>query len=84
MSDRLKPLIKDALREAHEEGLMRSGCCSSCELAPSEHARHHQLLRGAFSLRSQVLNTLVTSVVGGGLVWLGLAVWERLIRQALK
>lgn len=84
MSDGLKPLIKDALREAHEEGLMRSGCCSSCELAPGEHARHHQLLRGAFSLRSQVLNTLVTSVVGGGLVWLGLAIWEKLIRQALK
>ncbi|MFP5223053.1 MAG: hypothetical protein ACLGSA_12250 [Acidobacteriota bacterium] len=84
MGDGLKPLIKDALREAHEEGLMRSGCCSSCELAPAEHARHHQLLRGAFSLRSQVLSTVVTSLVGGGLVWLGLAVWEKLIRQALK
>lgn len=84
MSDRLKPLLKDALREAQEEGLMRSGCCSSCDLAPSEHARHHQLLRGAFSLRSQVLSALVTSVVGGGLLWLGMAVWEKLIRQAVK
>ena len=84
MNDELKPLIKDALREAHEEGLMRSGCCSSCDLAPHEHARHHQLLREAFSLRSQVVNTVVTSVVGGGLVWLAYAIWEKLVRQAVK
>ena len=84
MNDELKPLIKDALREAQEEGLMRSCCCSSCDLAPSEHAKHHQMIREAFSLRSQVVNAVITSVVGGGLVWLGLAVWEKLVRQAVK
>lgn len=84
MGEAIKPLIKQALREAHEEGLMRQGCCQACDLAPGEHARHHQLLRGAFSLRSQVVNTVVTSMVGGGLLWLGYAVWEKLVRQAVK
>ncbi|MFZ5428466.1 MAG: hypothetical protein ACOZEN_16000 [Thermodesulfobacteriota bacterium] len=84
MSESLKPLIKEALREAQEEGLMRPGCCSGCDLAPHEHAKHHQMLREAFSLRSQVINTVVTAVVGGGLAWLGLAVWEKLARQMVK
>lgn len=84
MIEDIRPLIKEALREAQEEGLMRPGCCSACDLAPSEHAKHHQMLRGAFSLRSQVLNAVVTAIVGGGLVWLGLAVWEKLVRQAVK
>ncbi|GFK93541.1 hypothetical protein NNJEOMEG_01375 [Fundidesulfovibrio magnetotacticus] len=81
MSERLKPLIKEALREAQEEGLLRPGCCSSCDLAPGEHARHHMHLRDAFSLRSRVINTLATTLAGGGLAWLGLAVWEKLARQ---
>jgi hypothetical protein len=84
MSQDLKPLIKDALREAQEEGLMRPECCSGCDLAPHEHAKHHQMLREAFSLRSQVVNAVITTVIGGGLVWLGLAVWEKLVRQAVK
>lgn len=84
MGEELKPLIKDALREALEEGLMRPGCCSSCDLAPHEHSRHHQLLRGAFSLRSQVVSAVLTSLVGGGLVWLCVAAWEKLVRQAVK
>jgi len=81
VSERLKPLLKEALREVLEEGSMRPGCCSSCELEPGEHARHHHLLREAFSLRRQVLNTLAATLAGGGLLWLGLAVWEKLARQ---
>jgi len=84
MGESLKPLIKDALREAQEEGLIRPGCCASCDMAPHEHARHHQLIRGAFSLRSQVVSAAVTSLAGGGLLWLGMAAWEKLVRQFLK
>ncbi len=81
MDETLKPLIKAALREAQDEGLMRPGCCSGCDLEPHEHARHHQMLRGAFSLRTQAMNAVVSSLVGGGLVWLALAVWEKLGRH---
>jgi hypothetical protein len=84
LNETLKPLIKEALKEAREEGLMRHGCCSSCDLEPGEHSKHHSMLREAFSLRSQVMNAAITAVVGGGLVWLALAVWEKLIRQAVK
>lgn len=84
MGDSLKPLIKEALREAREEGLMHPGCCTSCDLAPLEHARHHQMLRDAFSLRRQVFTAMVTAAAGGGLVWLALAVWEKLVRQLAK
>lgn len=79
--DELKAIIKQALAEAREESEPCGKCCGSCTLNPQEHAEHHDLLKGAFSLRSRVINTVVTSVVCGGLVWFGLAVWEKLVRQ---
>lgn len=84
MNETLKPLVRDAIREALQDGAFRPDCCGGCDLEPGEHARHHQMLRGACSLRAQVLNAVVTSIVGGGLIWLGLAVWEKLVRQAVK
>ncbi|WP_243311915.1 hypothetical protein [Fundidesulfovibrio agrisoli] len=84
MNDNLKPLVREAIKEALEDGALRQDCCAGCDLAPGEHARHHQMLRGAFSLRTQLFNAVVTSLVGGGLAWLGLAAWERLVRQAVK
>jgi len=84
VNETIKPLIRDALKEALEDGALRQDCCAGCDLEPGEHARHHQLLRGAFSLRSQLINAVITSLVGGGLAWLGLAIWERLVRQAVK
>ena len=84
MNENLKPLVREAIKEALEEGDLRQDCCGGCDLAPGEHARHHQMLRGAFSLRTQLFNAVITSLVGGGLAWLGLAVWERLVRQAVK
>ena len=83
-SEELKPLIKDALREAHAEGLMRPTCCCACDLEPTEHARHHQMLREACSLRQQVFSAVTTTVVGGALLWLGLAIWEKFLRQMVK
>lgn len=84
-SESLRAIIKEAIAEvvdAKGEDSCRK-CCESCSLDAKEHAEHHALLQGAFSLRSRVINAAVTSIVGGGLVWLGLAVWERLVRQAI-
>lgn len=83
-TESLKRLIKDTLREAQSEGVMRPTCCGSCALEPGEHGRHHQMLKEACTIRKQVFGAVVTCLVGGGLVWLGLAVWEKLVRQVLK
>ncbi|GAB6036801.1 hypothetical protein JCM15519_13600 [Fundidesulfovibrio butyratiphilus] len=83
-SDILRPLVKQALREVLDEGVPGPGCCASCELDPGEHARHHELLRNAFSLRKQALSAAVTSLVGGGLLWLGMAAWEKFLRELVR
>jgi len=82
--DILRPIVKQALREALDESVTLPACCASCALDPGEHARHHELLRNAFSLRKQALSAVITSVVGGGLLWLGMAAWEKFLRELVR
>lgn len=69
--------IKSAVMEAMaEHGASCGRCCDTCELSTNEHRDHHQALRGAFSVRSQVIAVVVKLAAGGGAVWVGLAMWE--------
>lgn len=73
----LKAAVKAAVSEAMaERDSSCRRCCDTCDLEPGEHRDHHQALRGAFSVRRQVINVMVTAIAGGTLLWLGLAVWE--------
>ena len=72
--------VEQAVRRVFKEDGFCS-CASLYGIAPLEHAKHHQLLKEAFNLRRQVMSTVVKVVVGSGLFWLGLAIWERFMRE---
>jgi len=82
--DDLKAAVKEAVAEAlAAQSPCRQPCCSTCDLEPGEHRDHHQTLRGAFSVRRQIISVVVTAVTGGALLWLGVAIWEKVVRQAV-
>jgi hypothetical protein len=80
--------IQAAVAAGVESGVKKAlSSCAACpcetlyDIEPMEHARHHQLLKEAFNLRRQAWNTAVRVIVGTGLFWLGLAIWERFMRD---
>ena len=76
----MTPMTREDIKAAMIEAMNENGgcrhCCDTCDLDQNEHRDHHQALRGAFSVRRQVVNTIVKIAAGGAALWLALAVWE--------